>query len=690
MKKTLLSTAAILCFGLVNAQTIVSTSVEKRAPVLEEFTGVNCVYCPDGHRIAQDLKETISNSVLINIHAGGYAPTNPPFRTPFNEPIDDQSGVAGYPAGTVNRDNSIAGVTYQTSGGSAMSRGYFGTAFSQVATENTPVNVAIDASFNETTMELTLLVEVYYTGTTDSVDYLNIGLLQSNVKGPQTGAELFYPEMMYADGDYNHNHMLRNLLTGQWGWELYPTGPGFFWDTTITYTLPSTLYGLATSWKDMEVFAFVADTHHDIFTGVSQWLYPESDFWDLSTTTSNTSADGFCASSTDVEVEVTNDGNEAITAFDLRYAVNGGTVQTESFSGTLSPGASTTVSLSVNLSPGVNSIVFEKLSNVKGSSGQDLYNPTAKAFLEKPDDITIVSVEDGADPLFTEDFEDETVGDWPSDLYVYQTLGTYPIVLNQNYASWITNPVGGHGKSEQSLWFPLGYSSVAVGSVHSVITDNFDFSKLHDPVLKYSYAYSSLTASDNSVVKVELSKDCGVTWKTIYSKIGSEINTAGVNGTNIVIPSADQWDDVEIDLKDYSGQAQVMFKFSITKGNTNTYYIDDINVNGYVETEVDGQTVYILDGDTFELHGDEYWPLSVEEMASSNIAVYPNPSAGVVTVQGATPNTTVSVFDLRGRLVYSQTLVGNTVDLSNLETGIYTLVLNQEEGQHTVRLNIVR
>ncbi len=100
-------------------------------------------------------------------------------------------------------------------------------------------------------------------------------MLQSNVKGPQVGAASFYPEMMYEDGSYNHNHMLRDFITGQWGWDIPTTGENFFWDTTITYTLPATLNGLATNWQDMEIAAYISDTQKDIYTGTSEWFYPK-------------------------------------------------------------------------------------------------------------------------------------------------------------------------------------------------------------------------------------------------------------------------------------------------------------------------------------------------------------------------------------------------------------------------------
>src|SRR5687767_6882727 len=42
--------------------------------VLEEYTGVRCTYCPDGHKRAQALADANPGKVvLINVHTGGYA-----------------------------------------------------------------------------------------------------------------------------------------------------------------------------------------------------------------------------------------------------------------------------------------------------------------------------------------------------------------------------------------------------------------------------------------------------------------------------------------------------------------------------------------------------------------------------------------------------------------------------------------
>ena len=39
----------LLASNLFLAQTIVSTSPENKKIILEEYTGIHCTYCPDGH-----------------------------------------------------------------------------------------------------------------------------------------------------------------------------------------------------------------------------------------------------------------------------------------------------------------------------------------------------------------------------------------------------------------------------------------------------------------------------------------------------------------------------------------------------------------------------------------------------------------------------------------------------------------
>ena len=59
----------------LNAQQYVSTEPQNRNVIIEEFTGRNCGYCPDGHRIANQIMANNPGRVwAVNIHSGDYSP----------------------------------------------------------------------------------------------------------------------------------------------------------------------------------------------------------------------------------------------------------------------------------------------------------------------------------------------------------------------------------------------------------------------------------------------------------------------------------------------------------------------------------------------------------------------------------------------------------------------------------------
>ena len=181
----------LFIFGLLAfsglAQTIVSTAPEDKKVILEEFTGIHCVFCPQGHAIAQAIQDNNPGEVfLINIHVGSFAVPGagePDFRTPFGSAIANQSGLIGYPAGTVNRRN-FPGLEQGSAGTTAMSRGSWTNASNQILAAPSYVNVAVEADINVQTNELTVHVEGYYTGDSpQGTNLLNVALLQNNTKG---------------------------------------------------------------------------------------------------------------------------------------------------------------------------------------------------------------------------------------------------------------------------------------------------------------------------------------------------------------------------------------------------------------------------------------------------------------------------------------------------------------------------
>ncbi len=243
----------------LNAQTLVSTDVQKKNVVLEEFTGIHCQYCPEGHAIAQALQDdNPGNVVLVNIHQGSFAVpsgSEPDFRTPFGDAIANQTGLTGYPSGTVNRH-----VFPDIGSSTAMGRGSWTTAAGQILEEDSPVNVGASTSYNAATRELTVNVELYYTSDSpESSNFIQVALLQSGILGPQTGGGM--------GNNYVHNHMLRYLITDQWGDEITTTSQGTFVEKTYTYTVPADYNGVPCVVEDCQVAVYVTESHQEIYSG---------------------------------------------------------------------------------------------------------------------------------------------------------------------------------------------------------------------------------------------------------------------------------------------------------------------------------------------------------------------------------------------------------------------------------------
>jgi len=254
----------VLAFMVVSvfAQTIVSTEPENKNVILEEFTGIHCGYCPQGHAIAQSIKNAHPDDVfLINIHVGSYATPGagePDFRTPFGTAIGNQSALTGYPAGTVNR-HVFTGLS-MTTGGTAMGRGSWTNASNQTLAMASYVNVGVEATIDVQTREITVHVEAYYTGNSpQSTNKLNVALLQDNTLGPQSNGGL--------GDEYVHNHRLIYMITGQWGEEISTTTSGTLVDRTFTYTIPAAYNNLPAELGDLKIVAFVAEGNQEIISG---------------------------------------------------------------------------------------------------------------------------------------------------------------------------------------------------------------------------------------------------------------------------------------------------------------------------------------------------------------------------------------------------------------------------------------
>ena len=271
MKKILLILLSFLYINL-NAQTLVDTSLHKKNIVLEEFTGIHCTFCPDGHVVAQSIYNAYPQRVsLINVHTGGYANPSvgePDFRTVFGSSLSSQSNLSGYPAGTVNRHLFF---NLSQNGGTAMSRSDWQLATIITLGELSPVNIGSIAQYDTINNLLIIDVEIYYTDTQSVfLNYLNIAITQDSVLGPQTGAQQFNSAAIVPgpwQPTYSHQHMLRHLVTGQWGAVIDPITPGALISRRYTWQVPPDINDLPVIIKDLIVVSFITESSQEIITG---------------------------------------------------------------------------------------------------------------------------------------------------------------------------------------------------------------------------------------------------------------------------------------------------------------------------------------------------------------------------------------------------------------------------------------
>ena len=353
------------------SQTIVSTDSQNKKVILEEYTGIYCGYCPDGHSRAQALKNQYPDDVfLINIHTGGYAIPNPAindpdFRTPFGDAIASQSNLNGYPSGSVNRQyfSSLA-----SNGGTAMSRGDWSTAASQVLTQSAYVNVGVEATINVQNNELTVHVEGYYTGDSpQNTNYLNVVLTQNNTLGPQSGGGM--------GSDYNHMHRLVHMITGQWGEVISSTSTGSFIDETFTYTIPSNYNGIDVLITELNVIAFITETQQEIISGAeyTPTFVGIEHSNDAAVMGLGDNLNDNCGETASPSVVVQNNGSDPITSLSIEYSINDGSSETYSWTGSIASLEFTSIELpSIGYSPSntnsVNIIISDDDNNNNNSN----------------------------------------------------------------------------------------------------------------------------------------------------------------------------------------------------------------------------------------------------------------------------------------------------------------------------------
>ena len=584
-------------------QTFVSTTPENKNVILEEFTGIYCTYCPDGHLIAQNLHNANPNDVfLINIHTGGYSnpngPSDPDFNCLYGGAIATNANIAGYPAGSVNRA-LFSGITPQNPGGTAMSRSDWSDAAGMIMMQPSYVNVAAQASYDMVTGILTVNTETYYTSTTTNINVLHVAVVQNNVAGPQTGASSFNPGAIITgpwNPTYNHQHMFRHLMDGANGLEFNVTTAGTFVPNTHTWQMPTNLAsGQSTNGffpdldpTNLDVVVYIAEGPGEIITGFQANVIPIfPNAYDANVTTS-TAEDVICESKTDISITFRNYGNQSLTSLDLTYDINGGTPAVYNWTGNLISGAQETVTInSVTFTPQANNTVTWVASNPNGQVDQNTTNnsstSTFKHFNLSGDVITGITAGTIDVSILTDGYGSETTWEIVDESgNVYGSGGPYSNNTQYNETAYVAIFPSCF---ELKLYDSYGDGMCCANGVGSVlVTDqNNNIIFEGDPVNLQNFSeinvyFETGAGSTNSWECTPFGcADVGMGMGTYATQLDCESDTANINTPCFVITSIN-----EIELSNNINKIYDIlgreYKSKVGKLENGLYIIDNVKV----------------------------------------------------------------------------------------------------------------
>lgn len=676
MKQFLLFPLILLSFAVVG-QTIVSTQPSNKNVVLEEYTGINCGYCPQGHAVANQISEgNPGRVVVINIHAGSFANPGtgqPDFRIPFGTSLLGQTGITGFPAGTVNR-HVFPGFE-MTSGKTGMGRGSWASASNTILGQSSYLNIGATAEIDFETRELTVYVEVYYTGSSPvSTNKLNVALLQNNTIGYQAGGSL----------DYKHMHRLVHLLSGQWGEEISTTTQGSLHTQTLTYTIPEAYNSIPAFLEDMEVAVFVAEGNHEIISGIQ--VEPEIvnvsavDFQILSHNfPSELNIGKFTPS-----INVKSYGSEALTSLTITYQVNDCEPVNYDWTGELTFGNNTSITLPETpefiLFP--QNTITVTITDEDGTPQNNTITSTIiKAPVTQSNDLVVEVKTDAYGSEIRWNIKNESNANVASGGPYADAVQTHTHNINLPEGKYTLTVTDSYGDGILSG----GYVRLKAGTqtVVNIAGNSFgsSASKLFKVTAPVSLTFTPENESTGNSTEEPFTVEAN---KRLFASEWVVLNDDNISDHIILKINNENGDNIGFSATiDESGKLISVTPDDEISSGTSVFFGLSSDIHDEDGISPASSAVTFTIGTT-----------SVNEIANSLVFVYPNPSDGNFKV-GLDKNfgqVDIKIYSSTGSLVYAQNKTNSTegVMLSlNLPAGIYFVTVTTTDGELMTKTIII-
>lgn len=347
-----------------------------------------------------------------------------------------------------------------------------------------------------------------------------------------------------------------------------------------------------------------------------------------------------CNPSVTPTVTVQNSGSQPVADFTVTYIVDNGPSFTTNFTAVnLPPGQQLTVTLNPPFTAAVGVHTIKAyVSNLLTSGGAKDLNPSNDTLAKVFTLVGKVSI-----PI-SEGFESPT----------------FPPV------NWgVDNPDGSITWERTTAAAKTGIASMVIRNYDYTTTKTIDrfaspvltsFANYDSLFVSFDLAYALGNGSAPDTLEIDVTRDCGQTFTTVWKAWGAALQTASSNGFAF-IPTAADWRNIKILLSPFITGPTMQVYFVAKSNKQNNLYIDNINIYGVTLPKL---------------------------LKAQGYEIYPNPFRNIFNIQFLRPPVdlqSIEIYNAQGQRVWvlntngsSNTLV--PVDLSKFSAGVYLVKLN--------------
>jgi hypothetical protein len=266
-------------------------------------------------------------------------------------------------------------------------------------------------------------------------------------------------------------------------------------------------------------------------------------------------------------ITVRNNGGELVTGFKTGYILNGGTPVIQANNIPLNSGESTT-------------ITFAGLTPPSG-------NNTLKMFVTEP--ITATPGPDGtpANDTLTRTFSVPTIVTNIIQGFEGTTFipANWSLVNPNNNVSWIRKSPG---KGSDFAAFIDNYNNNTVNQLDMMQTPPIRTTGVDSVTITFDLAHKDYPGSFDRL-RVLASKDCGLTYTSVYSKSGPTLATAGDSDADFTDPTQYEWRKETVGLTTgfVAGSNNIIIQFENRNDFGNNIFIDNVNIIPVVKRDLE-------------------------------------------------------------------------------------------------------